>query len=888
LAKKNKMKYFLAIFMLALSSVVFANSYAEYWFSSGDSFELDGIIYTIFVSSSSESILVQSTDGNNTQILSVGRCIETMYRSACYAEYSFSDNPRAKILLYEKDLDVSIEVTATENFVGEIIELKIVIANQNIATQGVSFTGIIPETIKIIQATGCTYTTSQSSVISFSPGNIAKNSQATCILRLESSKAQEYFFVGELRYLYGSESVVAFSHPVRIFFKEPYSIGAAIPKNIEPLENFQLNISMTNLISRSLSFNPLVFQIPSHFTLSNARIFDECINTSQFLECSVNFSLSGASSRQFTLDLRSRRDSEQTIFIRPKYTLASTQYQDDLIRVPIPINKLNLPETQARGCLEKENVLITTNLDTNISYYSGTFLSFRLFLENSGKDTITNIYSTIQENSVLVDRVYIPSVLSKNNHYLSNIFLRLPVVQNETEVVYVIQSEYTCPDGSTHVEFSDFAFKIIPIKDVIVTKEILSKKIQSGDEVTVIVNVSSENNISLDSVLIREAFPSNFKYQGTSRTTLRLSANTVITAYTYSFLAPDVYEESTFDIGTVTEFEVDGVPFTINYEFPIQVHPRTIGDIKVDVLVDKDRLFMYEPVEVILRFTNNESDPISNISMFIKSGNNFFVEKKEFSFPVLFPRQSVDYSFTIFSSTKNLSVVSDASFINQQGDFILIPVDFILSFKDSRYDHAIPEYTLDIIRQSDSYSRLQSTFINRYSSPLLIEFFGTSYTLDSYSEKEISVNFPFFNVDYFTSGERVFYSLLGLDFMFPPKSYTISERVSNIPSSENIPATPSEDPEADLYDGVFFEGNDSAIYPLIAIIFLLLFSGAFGALFFLRLYRKHSSVQDVAPVSKQPLEKAETIVVPDTKNIKPTSIFSFNEYEKYKETLEKK
>lgn len=887
------MKYFLVLFALMFVSIGLAEPYAEYWFTSGDSFDLDGVFYTVYVSTSSDNVLVRSDDGSDPRILSVGRCIETLRWSACYSSYSgSSDDPQAQFLIYEKNLDVSVEVSATEAFVSETIELEITLKNQEIETQNVSFFGVLPNTMSVVSATGCTYTEGDTLTVVFAPGDMSKNSERKCTLRVQASQAQEYFFVGELRYSFEGESSVHFSTPEKILFKRPYTLGKHVPANVTPLETFELNLSVTNILSRRYTFDNLTFQIPSHFTLRNERMFSSCTEKGQFLECYASFSLSSDETRVFSLELRSRRDSEQALFIRPKYTISSQQYRDDLIRVPVSLKDVGVEEPP--GCFDKENVEISTTLDFNRTHYSGSALSFRLFVNNTGNDNITEVTSTIQEDDLLVDKTHIPLIRPGNTHYLSNIFLRLPVVEDETEIVYVISTEYLCPDGSSHVEFSDFSFDVAPIKDIVLEKEISSESIQSGDDVSVTVLIESENNISLPDVRIREVLPSGFTYRGTTSATLQLSSSSETTAYTYVFTAPFVSESSTFDLGTFVEFEIDGTPYSIQYDFPVNVSPRVIGDVDVDILVDKEQLYQYEPAEIRLRFRNNESDPITNLSISVPSGSDYHVEYNDFFFPIIYPGQTIDHTFHLVSTVRNLSVQSTASFLNAQGALITAPVDFQLSFERARYDYAVPEFTLDIFRQGEDASRITASIINRYPTPITITFFNTSMRIEEYSEREEDLDLPFFDLGRFTDGFYTKYSLFDMEFMILPKSYTVSEQISEVPPTQDIPqqVPEEEDESADLDDGVFFEDDSEDVqYALLAMLLLLIFAGGFGSLFFLRIRRKNASLKKsdaVLPVKTPVVEHTMKESVPEVKDLKPTNIFSFNEYEKFRESLDKK
>lgn len=856
------MKYFVLVLIAVLfSSFTFADTpYAESWFISGSTFNLDEATYELFLSNSNTQImLINQNQQGQSKILNQGECMETAFRKVCFTE---RDNtvPRVRGVFYEKKTDISvlINVDSDQVFQGDEITWTIEI-NHNLDTnpKNFSFLGVFPSDITISDPTGCTI---EEKIIRITREELTGKTE--CTFKSKSFQRISYELIAEYSYTIQSQKKTYYTSPKKIEFLPHYEFKANAP-DVFLEQSFPMYVDMWRTIDNNLDVTLNIY-VPPDISLMNPSAFNKITNNISAHRIYEKIVLLRSDPHDFfILEIFPHKPGSHIIIVETEYTLNNRKYRNTE-RIVFDIETPEDYVETTDPCPVK-NLNITSTLNTTKEYYAGEELYFLIYLENEFQDRLENVSIEIRENNKLIGKKKIDTLYPRSRTIFTPVFSKI-----RAPITYKIDITYICR-GDERREISDLEPNIQDFQNIIIIKNASKTEVYPGEIITVRVHAENSMKIPVSEISFFEEIPQGGIFQGTTINTIRIPAENEEHVYTYTFIAPR--NPGAYNIPTNVAYKIGEQNIEFKEDYFIEVLDEEIT-LHYEIFMEEDKKYLFEPSELRFVFTNNRSLPFYNISFTIPPNSEFDVGRKDaFTFPVLFPNQKIEYAIPILPRKKNITTdeflleyVYDSRSVSQ-------PIAIKTSLSPARTIFPDISYTAEITKNLDGTqnARIIITNPSQQNAEYYLSFEQTVRTIEP--ESTATLTYTNRRLENYNLVE---YNLFGTRYIVAPQSLTITEEQRPVISENTEEVTivgeieSEEEIEEEIMEIIIEENSANYIY-----IFAIILTVVIGL----------TGILIVRKIKNQ--IKIKEINVKDIK-LSPKSVVSYDEYEFLKKDLESK
>jgi len=894
---------FIWIIVLLLSAfVVSAEPYSTTWLTSGSEFNMDSINYIVYIGSGSSNTKIQLKykDSQNFVIFNLGECYQSESRRICFdrIEHLDATNSRVEAKFYRLEPKVKFNTTINENnlFLGDeiIISSNVNIEKENVP-QKLKITYILPKELEVTSRDFQIIKSTDSIKLVYETENIFPR-ENKFNFEIKSSELQNIIIVGEIEYIFENKKTIVYSKPIVANFLPHYNLKINFSK-INESKNYNINFKIENNNSEHINFEEFTIYFPNNLEIKPPNLFkrEESSVEGRFFQ-SFYVSTTISDEKEYDFEITPRLGN-YTVLFHSKYRVKNKEYSYSDTAFNFKMESKEGEEEIKEYCTGKD-FNITMNLNNSKVYFPGNEVNLILYATSVVKENITDfVFSVYWNNNLISQRRHnlIESIHRKN---VAEIDLIVPYTNNLT---LDILAEYYCDSNNSRFEIKDkYPIKIGNLEDIKIDKKLSETKIEGGQEIEVKVSLKSSANFTATNLKLHEIIPDGFQTRGTTSLD-NFAIQKEMEVYSYILKTPTTEKDETFEIKTILSFEKDSEKFTKEKITKINVLKTAPAKLNINENYPKTNR-VYEPVDIKLSFENDDEFLIEDIKIQLNNSNNYDYSIPKNTIHSLFPKQTSSASIFIIPRKVfkepfyiNISYLSKNITTHK-----LIKIE--LDLKEPIIDFPILNFELNITKFPSGLNEaniivknpnnINSSFtINGLGVPLNINLEG-----DSKYEKMFFV-------------DRDFENKVNLEYVFLKRTYLVHphsiiidlvERTEKQNENEDLEKEPA-------IETINLEKLDEGSFLILFLIIFITLTLSFGIpTFFLIKNKKENKIW----IDEKHLAEVETKHM-DTVNImsdmeklekefkkegmkqkkeeintnKPSQIFTYDEYEKYKENL---
>jgi len=596
-------KLFLLLIIVSLfsTSCFAADKVFSDWVFSEDTITLDNKEFYFKIGSEGNSVLVRSE--NDYEILSLNSCKDwDVKRKICFNEsfYETAGDPanKAYINIYYKKPKLNISRTIDDNIllVGEEATYSVTIHNRGeIDARDVYFLEDFPDNVVLESVNGCSYDNNNV----FYKGDIPKGNPLSCSYTITTTKPVDFTTSASVRYNNGFEDVINYSSALRLYSSNVLSLNSTIEnRTIQINEKTNFHINLTNEGIDPIEVEQLIIKIPEglNVTFEGARRISKG-------KYEWSGTLYSNSTEGIFFILEGLRTGGSEILINVDYEINEEKYK-------ITNYKENI-------VVEDKGMMLDSGISEGQKFDANTPVTISLIGINKNNFTDLKNLKVSFNSTLFPSRKFELSTLGEQEKKrIGSVTLTLPdVISTETYKIFgnVTYETIYGDKGSAKFERS---FSVEPIEKLTIIKSITPKQVQEFKEATVKVQVRNDKNVDVENVDVKEIFNSAFLQRGTTSTRLtRLNKSDTILAYEYTIIAPDVINETSFNITTKVSYTDDNKnEFSYSKAEGFTVIPKKL---KIDIrkTVADTEIYTGEIVDVRYTIKNTDEESAKNIKM---------------------------------------------------------------------------------------------------------------------------------------------------------------------------------------------------------------------------------------------------------------------------------
>lgn len=926
---KYKKKWWILVIIIFSASFTFGEPYSEMWIASGDTFNLDGETYEAVLSMSPPSVLLRR-NSEYVDVFSIGECYETDFKKLCFTKYQAMDNSeyQVNVELYDKTPTIAAQIKYDNetHYAGEDTAITFVV---NITSENppeeIYIESVISDRLNVQTRDFDVEKILAGKRLSETKTNLDGNTSYEFEIELNSNYAKDYFIGGEVVQKYKGFNETTYFKTKLVKISPHYNLSTDFPK-FNQSEDYEFSYTIENQMDSSLEDFRIELFIPKDLNLITYKKVKEK-DTSSILSSNnykVFYSTQDFEKNEkgeFNFTTRHIRTEDIKIPIKIEYYYEDIKfYSDEELNFNVTVNSTNISETcdgnDFNVTFIYDDATYAQILDGNASiedrsFFPGMDTNARVYLQSLTEEDIESAKISIYENKELKLQQNYENIEFLNK-YMAGKF-------NETagfeDIIFDVEVEYFCKDSQKW--FLQNMTKTIKVKDV--GKVILSKdfdeEVLEGEQIEIKLNVENEADTFIHDVSVAEIIPEGFVVKGTTNKTFSLEKSAEVEAYTYFLTAPKVENDTDFILKTELSFEFEGERFNYSDEKTLTVKNKNETKLEYK-LSSAQKVKVFEPLKMTLELANEDKIKISNISVELPTSFDFDTEKRTLTFPALYPEQSEKFEWFILPRKQNISFDNLIVRYESEKDNTPIEINYSVNLENPKIVFPEINYRVNALETLNKTIEYEVMFENPSDATFegSLFFFNDEIGLiigpnenkelsfiinDSDSEKTseekilvgTNVEYTYLNTIY-----QIVPLEIKIDVEKEPIKVNISEEQKNNDSTEvNLAAEDAK------------KSNKALLFSILG---LVLITGV-GAMFFIK-HKKRSvekptiTEEEIKRAEESKIEvtheldseskseikiekgkKAEETIEKETNEIKPTNIFSFDDYEKLKEDLDK-
>ncbi|MFH1456214.1 MAG: hypothetical protein ABIF40_04665 [archaeon] len=574
--------------LLLLLPLVHAEELFSGSITDGEFFDVNGVNCRTVYSQTNEKLLFEY--GNERRIIDLSECAEIDQTNICFDDV---DYPSISVSLFSLSPDITVERTFTDTTfnLGDTIEVEAIITNDGDKTaSNVVYVDTFPDELMLLSGSNNGNSVRWEGKLTKSNSEIIKYKiKAVGITTYDSIAQLSYDFNGKTHKLI-SEDTLEVKKPFRFISR----ISSESPNKGQRIV---YNVTLENTGDTKLTIQNLLIE-PS----KNVEIleYSPTLKSNDGI-LSYSGTLSEYEEKVFPVQFRSVRVGEYSITASVKLKSNTIVFDDEIItEFGIGVSK----------------IYSVLNISPKI-VSSGDDIKIQAILKNTGNEHISGINAVVQ--SEFFDDL--EALNKKVNQGKTEIILQknlvAPEIEKESSYNVQLIGSYKDADKRTFTFKDEGEVLIKPLPKIIKPfYEFDKKEYNFGDEVKVDVYVINLLNSDLNDINLVEMLPNKIKssLKGTITDDITLGSNEKKKAYSYSFIIPLDYDESSITLKSNINVNNGGKLYIYELDEEINItQPETI------VEHDEPKTVINDSVGIIEENIDESEDP-----GFLRKIANFF------------------------------------------------------------------------------------------------------------------------------------------------------------------------------------------------------------------------------------------------------------------------
>ncbi len=712
------------LIIIILSQVAFG-SISYIWVASGDSFNVDGLSYSLYIqdTGSTQKILLKNmVTPDKSEIVSVGNCIKTDYKNVCFIEMNYSldrygvKNYRVLVGLEEIFIGMNGSIANT-NITAYVLDTKEI--QINLEPQGemdfANFTLALPKELEISNENGCNIKIEDNQTVIYSNQNNPKYNES-CIFDITSKEPFSADISGKIVSKYKDKEKITYLLPVKINFIVPYTYTYVI-ESINLSKQFKMNFTFQNPTEKEIIFNNLAFNVPTSIYSPDAHSISEL--GSKYYALQKKFNIKPNESENITLNLMLYNEGNYTILLLPEYEYDGNIFnKKHLDTISLKYGNTTT-STELSTLCTNESIVFNSTYNSSTIYYPGDEIDFNIYGQSNISGNIKNVTVDLYDNGKKIATRFIDVVQTQDKFLVSRMYKTIP--DFESNLNYEARFTFKCYSAvlkSYNVFSGKYNLNVVVDKNtsIDVQKE-MPGTISKGEKIKVTVNVSNTKERFIRNISLKEVIPSDFNTEGITERTISLG-NSTEEAYSY-YLEYLGNQEKDYTIKTLVSYNIDNKITTKEIEKMLSIVKQNASN-KTESTFSVNPAYINEPLEITYQIKNIAEEEIKNIEFKIKDDENYDVEvNNDYFISSLTPNQSVSKKFWIIPKKENISLLTTIEFEGR-----LKSDDRNISVNVKRTNIAIPKYGLSVFKLLNGSSNLTANITNDYDNNVTIYIFG--------------------------------------------------------------------------------------------------------------------------------------------------------------------
>lgn len=439
------------------------------------------------------------------------------------------------------------------------------------------------------------------------------------------------------------------------------------------------------------------------------------------------------------------------------------------------------------------------------------------------------------------------------------------------------------------------------------------------------MKIKNTGNRYIYNLLAEEEIPSIFSVEGPTKRSFTLKGGQTEELYSYYLNINTFNTSQTYPLRTKVFFDFEDQSYTL--ENSKNIYVKAPDPLQLEETIDvEDIAYIHEPLHIDFSFKNNNTRPIRNFTLYIPLSTDYDIEKKDLYYPSIYPEQYLNFSLTLLPK-KNISEITGISYTFNSEDGISTEKNLSLdiNLKNARVSSPSVSYDIEIIKgvMGDVKAKIKINKTYDENFRTRINYFNPKPESYDISEKGITEIEYYVDKKYYQNEIKkgyLDYDYLGKTYEIYPSSYTKNEiipppKTTNLSNSSNIVETYSQEKTLEKKDGGTFLGLIIIGFFLIFIFIsipILIYIKKYMYEIHLKINEKEYDNSVEKPAEEFHVVKNETDIkssdfekkkaknnsskTPTSdskeesiseKHLEPTNIISFDEYEAFREKIEK-
>jgi len=557
--------------VMALSCFAQAKDLYTEWHYSGDTFTVEGDVYTITHYDIEDTSVIVGIN-KNSYIIREGECKVTGTKEVCIEEIfrnvlnATDDDPikfeggRAyagisiRIRTYGPDISVSRTFSDSSPELNGEVTVSVILKNTGgDGTDSLSYFEEFPAGVEILSSSSGTTRSLRS--ISYS-GNLAAESEKTFTYTFRVTGYLDFSNSAIVNYTYQSKSYGVKSSSQSVKVIKPYTFTATIsPSSIEASEQTALSVKVENDVSADINVTELKITIPSYITVQSEPGELEKKNDKYYWKGTL------------------KPDKYQMINLLLK-PVKSGQYN-------IPV-ELRLLDSEGKVFSELKNLSLTSNikaldpilsvLETSVSEGGSFRVAFSINNPNKVvgfRNIKASVTSTIFPDLTTELAELMPGITKT---LIVNDSIEAPFVDEKKTYDITASGSYETSTSENRNFSEKVSLTVTPVADAIsISQSADTQEVVAGNNVTLTIKIINNNQESIK-VTVRDEYSGGvLLFGGKTSETLLFDKAETRQAYTYKLNIPESYNQTELLIKTFAGIETKN--FLANKTLTIKVKP---------------------------------------------------------------------------------------------------------------------------------------------------------------------------------------------------------------------------------------------------------------------------------------------------------------------------
>jgi len=604
----RKLIFFLLILIFAETTLASMDKVFSDWVYNENTIILDNKEFYFKLGSEGNTVLLRSD--NDYNIMSLGSCKDfDEKRYICFNEsfYETVTDPanKAYINIYYKKPKLNITRTINDNIllVGEQATFSVTIYNRGERNvDNVYFLDDFSDNIILKSVSGCSYKDNDV----FFKGTIQRGSYKSCSYTISTTNAVDVTTIASVSYNNGFDDIINYSSAIRLYSTSVLAINSTIDnRTIQINQKTNIHINITNSATNTIEIENFIVKMPAGLNVTFAAIAQTGEGTYRWAD-----TLYSNSSKDILFIVEGLRTGSSEILMNVDYEMDEeeykiTNYKDNVI-------------------VEDEGIELDSSIADSQRFDANTEKTISIMAIN--KNNYTDLKNLVLRfNSTLFSsRIYELSTLGEQaREKIGSVTLTLPDVSTTTSYKIIANITYETLYGDRGSEKLERSFIVESTKKLIITKSISPSEIEEFKEATVTVQVRNDKNVDVENVDVREIFYDNIRQLGTTSTRIeQLNKSQTVTAYEYKIIAPDVINETEYNITTIVSYIKDNEEYSFSKDSSFKVTPKKLK-IVVTKSVSDTEIYNGEIINVRYTIENTDEEPAKNLVLKFADNENF-------------------------------------------------------------------------------------------------------------------------------------------------------------------------------------------------------------------------------------------------------------------------